>query len=183
MDVDLLVWSDKADPAQLVADSFAPPTAGGLVDTRFATKVSAKCTCVTFADAVPEQRFTQLVYLDSDNLAASAVGAQVPIPAGASSVQVRATNLLGIAVPIVAGQVRAAFRAEDTAVPQNVTPPMSALNVSWPEEDIAIIPTADGGAQSERVPVPRTLSNILRISNNPIVTTKVNATVAFDIDC
>ena len=184
VDIDLLVWSDQGPtPEELVADSFAPGTASALVNTRFATKVSAKATCVTYADGIPKLQCSQLVYLDSDNLAASGIGAQVPIPPGATSVQLHVSNLAGIAVPIVPGQIRAQFRTEDTTVPQNSLPPASPTNAGWPAENIDIVPTVSGDAESAEVPIPGSFANVIRLSNDPVITTKANVVVAFEIVC
>ncbi len=181
VDVDILVWSDAGPtPAEMVAADFAPDTAAALVNTRFATKVSCKATCVQYADAIPRIKCSQLVYLDSTPGVASGVGAQINIPPAATSVQLHVSNLLG--VPIVPDQVRAQFRAEDATVPQNILPPMTPVLVGWPAEDIEIVPNTVGG-ESANVPIPGAFYNVVRVSNDPTITTSANVVVSFDIEC
>lgn len=181
VDIDLLVWSDAGPtPQELIDSFFAPDTAGGLVNTRFATKVSAKCTCINYASELPPPKFTQLAYLDSTPGPPSGVGAQIPLQSGASSVQLKVSNLLG--VPLVAGQIRANFRLEDTNVPQNVTPPMSPVNVSWPETPIDLI-LVESGAFNFDTPVPRSFANVVRVSNDPTISTSANVVIDQTIDC
>lgn len=181
VDVDVLVWSDAGPtPQELVDSFFAPAAAGALVNTRFATKISCKATCVTYADAVPRIQCSQLVYLDSTPGPPSGIGAQVIIPSAATNVQLKVTNLLGVAV--VPGQIRAVFRTEDTTVPQNVAPPVSPVNVGWPETAIDLI-LVESGAFSLETPIPGDFANVVRISSDPTITTAANVVVGFEIEC